>query len=184
MSKPVGRRIKSCREESGISLQELADKADCPEALLQQIEQEDIEPQLGLLVRFSRILNVPVRTFMDDILTPDPYILRQAELAEEVAKDSQSTAMQRYYSLGKGKAGRRMEPFYIVLGPCPQEVRSSMHDGEEFIIVVSGKVLMQYGRNNYELEPGDCVYYNSDMPHTICAAEDKATIYAVMYVAD
>ncbi len=184
MSKPIGNRVKSCREDSGFSLQELAEKADCPEELLQQIEQDDVEPQLGELVRFSRILNVPLRTFMDDILSPDPYIVRGSELAADVAEDEQAPSSQRYYSLGKGKAGRSMEPFYIVLGPCPRELKHSTHDGEEFIIVVTGTVLLQYGRNSYELGPGDCVYYNSDMPHSVCAAGEKATIYAVMYVED
>lgn len=184
MSKPVGIRIRDNREDKGLSLEELAEKADCPVERLEKMEQGGLEPQLGDLVRFSRVLGVSLRTFMDDILTPDPYIVREAELAEEVAGDTQPHVSQRYYSLGKGKAGRKMEPFYIILGSCPQELKSSKHDGEEFIIVVSGRVKLQYGQGSYELGPGDSVYYNSDAPHSVCAVGEKAVIYAVMHVSE
>ncbi len=184
MSRPIGNRIRNSREEHGLSLSELAEKTDCPEELLEKMEQGAVEPELGDLVRISRVLGVSLGEFMDEILTPDPYIVRESELAAEVAQDAKSAFHQQYYSLGKGKAGRRMEPFYIILGPCPRELKSSQHHGEEFIVVVSGTVILQYGQSSFELGPGDSAYYNSDAPHTVCAAGEKAVIYAVMHVSD
>lgn len=184
MTKPIGNRIRDCREDAGVSLRELAEKADCPQELLEQFEAGTADPELGDLVRMARVLGVPVRTFMDDILCPDPYIVREAELAGEMAATARPATLQNYYSLGKGKAGRRMEPFFIILGPCPEQMPSSLHDGEEFIVVMSGTVRLQYGQASHELGPGDSAYYSSDAPHSVCAVGEKATIYAVMHVPE
>ena len=58
----------------------------------------------------------------------------------------------------------------------------SSHEGEEFIIVVSGKILIKYGKKEEVLTAGDTVYYNSVVPHFIGAIDGPAEIYAVLYV--
>ena len=49
------------------------------------------------------------------------------------------------------------------------------------IIVVSGKVIVKYGKEESILEAGDSVYYNSVVPHYIGAVGGPAEIYAVLY---
>jgi quercetin dioxygenase-like cupin family protein len=76
-----------------------------------------------------------------------------------------------------------MEPFFIEIAPEPNEDRQlSSHQGEEFIVVVSGSILVRYGNEEHVLEQGDSIYYNSIVPHYVGAAgDDKAEIYAVIY---
>jgi quercetin dioxygenase-like cupin family protein len=57
----------------------------------------------------------------------------------------------------------------------------SVHDGEEFVFVLDGTVLLEIGGERFELDPGDSAYYLSTTPHLIAAKEDKATILAVLY---
>jgi quercetin dioxygenase-like cupin family protein len=56
-----------------------------------------------------------------------------------------------------------------------------VHEGEEFIFVLNGIVVLEIGDDKFELEPGDSVYYLSTTPHHIAAKNDKATILAVLY---
>jgi quercetin dioxygenase-like cupin family protein len=56
-----------------------------------------------------------------------------------------------------------------------------VHDGEEFVFVLDGTVLLEIGGEHIELEPGDSAYYLSTTPHLIAAKNDKATILAVLY---
>ena len=59
----------------------------------------------------------------------------------------------------------------------------SSHEGEEFIVVVSGEVELVYGKETFLLHPGDSMYYNSVVQHLVRAANGKpATIYAVVYM--
>ncbi|NIR13573.1 MAG: cupin domain-containing protein, partial [Desulfobacterales bacterium] len=49
--------------------------------------------------------------------------------------------------------------FYIeVLPQPPGQVKVSQHEGEEFIAVLSGEVELQYGKDTFNLGPGDSAY--------------------------
>ena len=73
-----------------------------------------------------------------------------------------------------------MEALIVQLEADPDK-EFSIHEGEEFIFVLNGTVLLEIGDDRHELEPGDSVYYLSTTPHHIAAKEDKATILAVLY---
>jgi quercetin dioxygenase-like cupin family protein len=68
----------------------------------------------------------------------------------------------------------------VQLEENPDE-ETSLHDGEEFIFVLEGTVLLKVGDERFELEPGDSAYYLSTTPHLIAAKEKTATILAVLY---
>ncbi len=75
-----------------------------------------------------------------------------------------------------------MEPFFIEIEPH-QEQATSSHEGEEFIIVVSGAVELVYGKQTFTLDPGDSMYYNSIVPHYVGAGgEGKAEIYGIVFM--
>jgi quercetin dioxygenase-like cupin family protein len=73
-----------------------------------------------------------------------------------------------------------MEALLVRLEENPDE-ETSLHDGEEFIFVLEGRVLVKVGEDRFELEPGDSVYYLSTVPHLVAAQQGQATILAVLY---
>ena len=76
-----------------------------------------------------------------------------------------------------------MEPFLVRLQPLsgPSPTRSA-HDGEEFLYVLSGKVTVCLGNLSDVLEEGDCIYYNSTIPHQVHSADEReAIILAVIH---
>jgi len=76
--------------------------------------------------------------------------------------------------------GRHMEALVVQLLTATEK-DVSVHDGEEFVFVLDGTVLLEIGGERFELEPGDSAYYLATTPHIISAKEDKATILAVLY---
>jgi mannose-6-phosphate isomerase-like protein (cupin superfamily) len=115
----------------------------------------------------------------------DPIICREHDRNADLVmhKAADRAASNKFFSLAKGKNDRNMEPFFVMLNPEPEEDRKlSSHEGEEFILVNSGSMLLVYGDETYTLETGDTVYYNSIVPHYAGAAGGKpATIHAVIY---
>jgi quercetin dioxygenase-like cupin family protein len=73
-----------------------------------------------------------------------------------------------------------MEPLIVELEPLDDGERS-VHEGEEFIHVLKGSVVLEIGNDHFELSPGDSAYYLSTTPHLITAKGEKATILAVLY---
>lgn len=181
-SQTLGNRIRTYRERLDLSIEDLAKNSNVDVERLKEIENDDIYPPIGTLVRLARALGQRVGTFTDDQFVPDPIIVKHEAMIEEIAPNHGIEASgYKYCLLGKGKTDRHMEPYYISIDP-KEERPISAHEGEEFVIVVSGEVELKYGKEKHILSAGDSMYYNSVVPHSVNAVGDKpAVIYAVIY---
>jgi transcriptional regulator with XRE-family HTH domain len=182
----LGSRIRKYREEREISRAQLAEDTGLTENFLESLEDDDVYPSIGPLQRIARALGVRLGTFMDDAVTRDPIISRAGDRSTDLTmhKTRNSRPAFVYHALGKGKSDRNMEPFYIEIMPeeKDEEHKLSSHQGEEFIVVVKGRLLVIYGREEHILEAGDTIYYNSILPHHVGAYGDEpAEIIAVLY---
>ena len=131
-------------------------------------------------------LGVRLGTFLDDQFTRDPIISRIDQLgsvdpAMHTGRTPRSSYI--YQALGKGKSDRNMEPFFIEIYPDKDEERKTIsHQGEEFILVLKGELMVVYGRETYYLKAGETIYYNSIVPHYVGAhGDDPAQLLAVTY---
>ena len=174
-------RIRKYREKLGLTQEQLASNTGLDAGFIDDIENDLVYPPIGQIIKISRALGQRVGTFMDDQFRPDPIITRAGSVEEETASHRGAKGHYHYYPLGTGKTDRHMEPMFITIDE-DEEKSMSTHEGEEFIIVVSGKILVRYGKVEEVLEKGDSVYYNSVVPHFIGAIDGPAEIYAVVYV--
>ncbi|MDR1396797.1 MAG: XRE family transcriptional regulator [Desulfarculales bacterium] len=184
MSEMLGKRIRKFRENKKLSLEELAQRAALDPEFLATLEEDEIYPSLQPLVKIARALNVRLGTFLDDQVSQDPLLVRKEERQPQFTthrgKDKASEVT--FYSLGRGKTDRHMEPFYVELLPESAAQPLSSHEGEEFIVVISGQVELIYGKKTFVLDPGDSIYYNSVVSHHLgCKGGNRAEIYAVLY---
>ncbi|GBC60868.1 DNA-binding protein [Desulfonema ishimotonii] len=181
----VGQRITKFMEQKGISPEEMVQRTGLEKKFLQLVREEDVYPSLGPLLKIARALGVRLGTFLDDQVSQDPLIIRKSERKGEMsmlrAKDK--PVESKFYSLGRGKTDRHMEPFFIEMLPeSGKEKKLSSHEGEEFIVVMSGEIEVVYGQDTHTLATGDSIYYNSVVPHHVgCKGEQGASIYAVLY---
>lgn len=183
----LGERIKRFREQKGLSLEDVSSRSGLKTEFLQAVEDENIYPSLGPLLKIARVLGTRLGTFLDDQLSQDPLIVRLDDRKEELSmlKGKGKAVALKFHSLGRGKMDRHMEPFYIDILPEPEEDKKlSSHEGEEFIVVLSGEVEVNYGNEVHILKAGDSIYYNSVVPHYVSCHGSKAEIYAVLYIPE
>lgn len=65
-SKIVGEKIKSLRENKGISIEELAERSGLAIEQIERIENNIDLPSLAPLIKIARVLGVRLGTFLDD----------------------------------------------------------------------------------------------------------------------
>ena len=177
----VGKRVKKYREKLGLSQEQLAANTALDLEFIKDIEDGVVYPPVGSLIKLSRALGQRLGTFMDDQFVPDPVIVRNNSRIEETSNSREGAkGHYHYYPLGKGKTDRHMDPMLIYIEE-DENKEMSTHEGEEFMAVIDGKILVKYGQEQYILEQGDSVYYNSVVPHFIGAIDGPATILAVLY---
>ena len=186
MTEMLGQRIRSFRENQNITLEEMAQRTALDLNFLKAVEEDEVYPSLQPLLKIARALGKRLGTFMDDKVSKDPLLIRLNEREPQFTthRGKNQKPEVTFYSLGKGKTDRHMEPFLVELLPESKgdDKTLSSHEGEEFIVVLNGQVELIYGKEKYQLKQGDSIYYNSIVPHHLgCLGETKAQIYAVLY---
>ena len=178
----IGQRIKKIRKEKGLDLSELSNLTGFDTDLLSRIENDEVQPQLGTMIKLSKALDSAFGRIVSGVGDRLYSITRNNE--RKVVSRSTSHKGQRkaytYMSLAPEVKGRHMEAMLVQLEVDPEE-EISIHEGEEFIFVLDGVVKMKIGEDAFDLEPGDSIYYLSTTPHHISAKTGKAAILAVLY---
>lgn len=178
----IGGRIKKIRREKGLSISALSRLTGFEQGLLQNIESGDVCPQLGTVIKLSKALDSALQRLLADEGRQPYVVTRQSERKEitrSTTKQGQRAAYT-YMSLAPEVRGRHMEPLIVELETIGDEERS-VHEGDEFIYVLQGEVVLDIGDDHFELSPGDSAYYLSATPHSLSAKEGRAKILAVIY---
>jgi len=178
----IGRRIREIREEKGLSLEDLSNLTGFDIDFLQKIENQEVHPQLGTVIKLSKALESAFGRLVSGVGDRLYSVTRRQE-QKIVARSTGLAGKQKLYtykSLAPEVQGRHMEALLVQLEENPGG-EQSIHDGEEFIYVLEGTVAMQIGEDRFDLEPGDSVYCLSTTPHLIAAKNGRATILAVLY---
>lgn len=184
----IGSKITTLRESLGLSVDELAERSGCDASTIQRLESGEVAPSLTPLIKLTRALGVRLGTLLDDETELGPIVTRRDAAAKVTRIKSLETASDAgvldFFSLASGKASRHMEPFVIDVQPAEEADghKLSSHEGEEFLFVLEGSIVVEYGKATHTLEVGDSIYYDSIVPHQVRAAgTDCAKILAVVY---
>jgi len=181
----VGERIKQVREAGGLSLQDLAERTGYSSALMNQIENHLVSPPLGALGRIAHALGVKIGDLWGEQAAEPFTIVRKGD-RRQVSRFASKEGVAygyAYESLGFGKKDRHMEPFLITLEPpTVKELKPSVHDGEEFLFVLSGRMEVLLAGHQDVLEPGDSILYDASVPHRVsCHGGEPAQVLAVIW---
>ncbi|MGD2187645.1 MAG: XRE family transcriptional regulator [Desulfobacterales bacterium] len=180
----VGERIRKIRQEKDLSLDEISKMTGFDVQFLSKIENKELQPQLGTVIRLSKALDSAFGRLVSGVGDKIYSITRKNErrtISRSTSKKGQKK-IYTYKSLAPDVKGRHMEAFLVQLEEDPDK-EISLHEGEEFIFVLDGEVILEIGEDKFELEPGDSAYYLSTTSHHIAAKKGKATIVAVLYEA-
>lgn len=178
----IGQRLKTIREEKGLSLDDLSNMTGFDVDVLAGIENKEVQPQLGTIIKLSKALDSAFSRVMSGVGSKLYSVTRRNErtaVSRSTSKKGKNK-LYSYKSLAPEVKGRHMEALMVTLEVNPEE-ELSVHDGEEFIYVVDGEVTVKIGDDQFELTKGDSVYYLSTTPHMVAAKTGTAEILAVLY---
>lgn len=181
----IGERIKSLRIERKMSVEDVAKKSGVAEATLSAIESHTVSPPLGQIISLANALQVTVGDLFEDS-ADSPFCIVRSDDRKTVSRFSSAGGKSGgyiYQSLGHQKQNRHMEPFLVTLTPGETaQAEPNLHVGEEIIFVLEGQVEVRLSGHTDILNPGDSIYYDSNLPHIIsCHGKTPATILAVIY---
>lgn len=159
----ISNKLKKLREEAKLSLRDLGEKTGLSASFLSQIELGQVSPSIASLENIANALNVHITHFFDDQTKPDSVVMRKGERKRIYSQGSKAIIQPLAHKISK----KKIEPLMLTLevGGESGEHPYSSHHGEEFGIIIEGKVQFTLEKKLYLLEDGDSVYFNSTKPH-------------------
>jgi transcriptional regulator with XRE-family HTH domain len=162
----LSQRIKQRRLDLGLSLETVAASAAQTRSWLSKVENFRITPSLPALARVAEALTIPLATLLEGLDAKPQIVLTRKKDRKKIERDSQNSNIT-YHSLTTGRANRRMSPFLLDIPASGGRSVSRPHEGEEFLIVLRGKVTLEYGKEAFDLNEGDTLYFDADTPHRL-----------------
>ena len=162
----LAQRLKTLRLDKRLTLEEVAEQTGLTRSWLSKVENFRVTPSLPALGQIARALNVPVAELVRGLdERPEIVIIRRDE-RQTVERDRGESQIV-YQSLAFKRKGRRMDPFMLTVPAGDVKREALPHEGEEFLIVVSGKVDFEYNGELYCLETGDSLYFDGNVKHRL-----------------
>jgi transcriptional regulator with XRE-family HTH domain len=164
----VARRLKRLRLERDITLTALARTTAISKSTLSRLETGQRRPTLELLLALSRAYRVPLDDLVGAPDVGDPRIrLKPGRVKGRTV-----------IPLTKQPDG--MEAWKIVIPTSKVVPEPRSHDGSEWIYVLSGRMRLVLGDQDFVLGPGEVAEFDTKVPHWFgSAGEQPAEILSI-----
>jgi len=162
MNIDVGSKIRELRKEQGLSIAALAASAELSTGLISQIERNMVVPSIVALWKVAQSLNVNVGYFFDEEEAQSINPVVKANKRKKIVTDDS----EALYELLTPDLNRKIEFLRITLKRDEASTEDLIgHVGEECGIVLKGKLAIRFDNNEYILEEGDSISFDSSKPH-------------------
>jgi transcriptional regulator with XRE-family HTH domain len=163
-SQNIGGRIRTMRQQRGISLDQLAERTGLTKSYLSKVERGLSVPSISTALKVADSFAVTVGQLLGQEQEPDAICVVHKKDRKRFMRDG-SAAGYNYELIAAAKQYKSMEPF-IMRPPLEfQDDRLFEHMGEEFIFVLTGSVEVEFPNRRVLLQTGDAVYFDSHIPH-------------------
>jgi transcriptional regulator with XRE-family HTH domain len=178
----LSQRIKALRLEQRLSLDDVAKRAGLTRSWLSKVENFRITPSLPALAEIAKALNVPISKLVEGLdERPQLVVVRKAERLVVERDKPQSKAI--YQSLAYKRADRKVDPFVLTVPPGDNKRPAKPHEGEEFLMVLSGKVDFEYDGEVLQLAAGDSLYFDASAKHRLLNDYAKPAEVLCVFIA-
>lgn len=169
--KQIAERLRGLREVLELTTQEVADACQLSEEEYRDIEAGLKDISVSTLQKISRRYGISLDVLMfGEEPRMSSYFLTRAGTGVSVERRK----AYKYEALASGFRGRIADPFIVTVEPKPEAVvEFNTHQGQEFNLVIEGRMLLNINGKELTLETGDSLYFNSALPHGMLALDNK-----------
>ncbi len=160
----IGTKIRQIRLQNKLTLERVAEVTGFTKSYLSMVESGKKSPPIATLSKIAKALDVDIPAFFEQKKPEDQIILVRRGGGKAVVRDGNIFGY-RYESIAPAKRHKKMEPFIVTHIFQTKKLGRFDHEGEELFYVLDGKIKFLYGDKEYLLKEGDCLYFDSSIPH-------------------
>ncbi|KNZ69989.1 transcriptional regulator, XRE family [Thermincola ferriacetica] len=176
--KDVANRIKGLRLLAGFSEEQMAAWLSISKDSYIRYENGEDDIPISIIYEIANIHGVD----LTDILTGvSPKLHEVCYVKKGEGLSVERLDEYEFEDLAYKYANRKIEPLLVTLDPKnnPELV---IHQGQEFNYCLEGKMKVIIGDKEYELNPGDALYFNPAKPHKMVALDGKPAKFLTVII--
>jgi len=166
----IASRIRELRECAEASVEETAERLGLSPETYRDFESGVQDVPISALYGIAGQFGVD----MTDLLTgKSPNLQRYCVVREGKGPEIERFPGYRFQSLAFDFQNRLFEPLLVTLDPAKnQSIGLVTHGGQEFNLVLKGRIRVILGGQNVDLSAGDSIYFDPTIPHGQLALDD------------
>lgn len=171
----VSQRIREMREVMSISTAEMAQKTEVTEAQYVAFEEGKVDLPFSFLHKCALTFGIDMKELLEGSTAKlVSYTVTRKGTATQTAKEDGIDIR----NLAPSFRSKLAEPYYVTYEYSAKQqsepIHLSKHSGQEFDLILKGKLKVQVGEHVEILEEGDSIYYNSSTPHGMIAVDGSS----------
>jgi DNA-binding XRE family transcriptional regulator len=181
----VGRRLRQVRKARQLTLKQLSEASGVPVSTLSKMELAQVSVSYEKLAAAARALNVDIAQLFRASGTADTPVPVTVVVDSLAAVAGYSTGTYDYHPIAGAFPERRMTPAYarIIARERGQFDDFIRHPGQEFALVLSGRVRIEFETGEaVSIGPQETAYFNSQVGHIYLSESEDGGDAQVMVV--
>ena len=180
----IATRIKELREIIGYSVKEMTEKTNVDEYTYLSYESGTVDIPFSFIHKCALAFGVEMTELLEGSTAKlSTYTVTRKGKGQETAKEDGIDIS----NLAPKFKDKLAEPYYVKYEYSATQqnkpIHLTTHSGQEFDLVLSGKLKVQVGNHTEVLEEGDSIYYNSSIPHGMIAVDGKDCIFCAVVMS-
>lgn len=170
--KQIAERLRGLRDVLELAPEDIARDCDISVEEYRLAETGEHDISVSMLQKIARAYNVALDTLMfGEEPKMNSYFVTRAGKGTSIER----TKAYKYQSLAAGFMNRVADPFIVTVEPKDDNapIHYNSHNGQEFNMVIEGRMLISIEGKEIILNQGDNIYFNSKLPHGMKALDGK-----------
>lgn len=172
----IGEKLKNLRVQKNLTQEELGERTDLSKGYISQLENDVSSPSMETFFDILAVLGVTPEQFFSQKNVNQKIVYS----AEEMTFYHDETNGYQIKWLIPESNEKEMEPILLTFEKNGQYKQFAPSLSETFIYVLTGKVTLQFGEDDYTANAGESIYYEASKPHRLQnAANGKSQLLIV-----
>jgi transcriptional regulator with XRE-family HTH domain len=172
----IAETLRDERVRSGLTLDQLAQRAEMSPAHLSRLETGDRQPSLAALITLARALGVSVGSLLGEGRVGPVFAL-----FPDGAPSHEANGLAVVGCAGF-PGSSALDALRITIDPHRIPPIPARHRGEEWVHVLRGRLRLEFDGQITFLDPGDSAHFDANHPHRLGA--DGVTTEVLVVAAD
>ena len=170
--KQIAERLRGLRDVLDLTPEEVAESCQLTVEAYLEMESGNKDISVSALQQIARKYEVSLDVLM---FGEEPKMSSYFLTRKGAGVSVERTKAYKYEALASGFRRRIADPFIVTVEPKPEgtPMHLNSHEGQEFNMVMEGRLLLNIDGKDIILNEGDSLYFDSTKPHGMQALDGK-----------